>query len=179
MNTILVLTLIGPDRPGLVDSLAEIVRRHGGNWIESRMAHLAGQFAGVLRIAVPVESAAALEGELAGLESRGLRVLFVAEPEDESGSAAGVAARLEVMGQDRPGIVAAVSRVLAERGVNVEELRTECSSAPWSGETLFKVHAVLTLPDGVGVDALRSALEGIGGDLMVELVPDAVGDEAS
>ncbi len=44
----LVLTLIGPDRPGLVEAVAEPIAAHGGNWLESRMAHLAGQFAGIV-----------------------------------------------------------------------------------------------------------------------------------
>ena len=60
--TDLVLTLIGPDRPGLVESLAKRVTAHGGNWVESRMAHLAGQFAGILRVEVPPENVAAASG---------------------------------------------------------------------------------------------------------------------
>lgn len=67
-----VLTLIGPDRPGIVDSVSEVVVANGGNWLESRMAHLAGKFAGVLRVEVPEEQAAALEVALGRLETTGL-----------------------------------------------------------------------------------------------------------
>ena len=51
--TDLVLTLIGSDRPGLVEAVAEVIAGHGGNWLESRMAHLAGKFAGILRVEIP------------------------------------------------------------------------------------------------------------------------------
>ena len=56
----LVLTLIGADRPGLVESLAKRVAAHRGNWVESRMAHLAGQFAGILRVEVPAANVRSL-----------------------------------------------------------------------------------------------------------------------
>ncbi len=71
----LVLTLIGPDRPGLVESLAKRVADHGGNWLESRMAHLAGQFAGILRVEVPPDKIDALQRALGELEAEGLRVV--------------------------------------------------------------------------------------------------------
>src|SRR5688572_18506166 len=108
MTTDLVLTLIGPDRPGLVEAVADAIAAHGGNWLESRMAQLAGKFAGILRVEVPVESTGPLMSALARLESRGLRIVL----EPSSGEAA--AARLQPMeldllGLDRPGLVREVS----------------------------------------------------------------------
>ena len=73
--TDLVLTLIGPDRPGLVESVAEVIAGHGGNWLESRMAHLTGKFAGILRVEIPTDRVAALTAALAALQERGLRVI--------------------------------------------------------------------------------------------------------
>src|SRR5687768_13835724 len=70
----LVLTLLGPDRPGLVEAVADTIAAHGGNWLESRMAHLAGRFAGILRVEVPEERFAGLNEALARLQSRGLRI---------------------------------------------------------------------------------------------------------
>src|SRR2546421_8836268 len=75
MMTDLVLTLIGPDRPGLVESVAARVAAHGGNWLESRMAHLAGQFAGILRVEVPAERLSELRAALLELEAQGLRIV--------------------------------------------------------------------------------------------------------
>ena len=51
----LVLTLIGPDRAGLVEAVAAVVADHGGNWLESRMSRLAGQFAGILEVEVRLQ----------------------------------------------------------------------------------------------------------------------------
>ena len=65
--------MLGEDRPGLVESLASIIAAHEGNWSESRMAQLAGQFAGILRASVPDANAAALINALQGLAGRGLK----------------------------------------------------------------------------------------------------------
>ncbi|HEY8923057.1 MAG TPA: ACT domain-containing protein, partial [Polyangia bacterium] len=73
--TDLVLTLIGLDRPGLVESVAQVVADHGGNWLESRMIHLGGHFAGILRVEVPPDRRAPLSKALEGLAAAGLRVL--------------------------------------------------------------------------------------------------------
>jgi len=107
-TTDLVLTLIGHDRPGLVEAVAAIVASHGGNWLESRMAHLAGKFAGILRIEVPSDNATALQAALAALDARGLKV--VGEPSDGAGEAtSGRTLDLELVGLDRPGIVRELS----------------------------------------------------------------------
>lgn len=169
MTSSLVLTVIGPDRPGLVEALAATVASHDANWVESRMVHLAGQFTGVLRVQVSVERADALSEALRRLADQGLRVLVeVSRQEPPAPDTPPIV--LELMGQDRPGIVRDISRALASQGVNVEELETECTPAPMSGETLFRARAQLRLPADGSLDALREALEKLAGELMVDLV---------
>jgi glycine cleavage system regulatory protein len=164
----LVLTLIGPDRPGLVEAVAEVVSSHGGNWLESRMAHLAGQFAGILRIEVADDQTKAVLDGLTALEARGLRVL--GETSAEAGKPAiGRSFDLELVGLDRPGIVREISQLLAGSGANVEELATDRSSAPMSGEMLFHAKARVRLPGDADLTTLRAALERLASDLLVEI----------
>ncbi len=168
MTESLVLTLIGDDRPGLVEALAQVVAEHGGNWEESRMSRLGGKFAGILLISVPEERAGELSRALGGLASAGLQLVI--EP-SSAAAAAGEAQTLELrlVGHDRPGIIRQISQALASRGVNVEELTTGCSSAPMSAEMLFSARARLRVPATLGVEELRSALEALANDLMVDL----------
>jgi glycine cleavage system regulatory protein len=49
MSLSLVLTVIGDDRPGLVERLSAAIGKHGGNWLQSSMSHLSGKFAGIVR----------------------------------------------------------------------------------------------------------------------------------
>jgi len=169
--TDLVLTLIGPDRPGLVESVAGIVAAHGGNWLESRMIHLGGKFAGILRAELPPERAAEALRALAALEGqgRGLKVVAETLPQEAPGASEPRAMTLELVGLDRPGIVRDISQLLAANGVNVEELITDRHSAPMSGETLFEAHAQVRLPRDADVAGLRAALERLASDLMVDL----------
>jgi glycine cleavage system regulatory protein len=166
MDRYLVITVIGDDRPGLVELLAETIGSNGGNWLESRMAHLAGKFAGVLRVAVDGEHVEKLQQALAALSTRGIRVC--AETGDATAEMVR-AARLELVGSDQPGIVRDISTVLARHAVNVEELETQCVDAPMSGHRLFKAVAALQLPGELSVETLRTELEGLAHDLMVEI----------
>jgi glycine cleavage system regulatory protein len=162
------MTIIGQDRPGLIDSVAGLVAEHGGNWLESRMSRLGGQFAGILRVEVPGENEPALVAGLKKLESRGLTVV-VHPDQPKQPVAAARQSVLEIVGQDRPGIVREISHALAGFGVNVEELETECASAAMSGETLFKARARLSIPESCDTDQIRHQLERIAADLIVEI----------
>jgi glycine cleavage system regulatory protein len=166
--TDLVLTLLGPDRPGLVGLVAGIIANHQGNWLESRMTHLAGHFAGILRAELPAAEVQAALAELAALEGRGLKVIA----ESVSGRPAAPDARimdLELVGLDRPGIVREISQLLAASGVNVEELTTNRKSAPMSAEMLFEARAHVRVPADTDVAALRAGLERLASDLLVEI----------
>lgn len=170
MQLPLVLTLVGADRPGLVERVAAVVADHGGNWLESRLCRLGGQFAGIVRILSSTEQRAALTTALQALGTAGLSIEVYPDPGAPPRAAEAQAAQIELVGQDRPGIVRHIAAALAARGVNVEELATECLSAPMSGETLFKARARLLLPPSCDVPALRAELERIAADLLVDLV---------
>jgi glycine cleavage system regulatory protein len=163
----LILTLIGKDRPGIVETVADTVSFHGGNWLESRMAHLGGRFAGILRVEVPEERIHALARSLTELREDGLQV--VVEPGGEPAGAPANLVEIELLGLDRPGLVRQVSDLLASRGVNVEELRTDRYSAPMSGELMFRAQLRVDVPRQMAAAELRGALERLAADLMVEI----------
>lgn len=163
----LVVTVIAPDQPGLVEKLAQCVADHGGNWLESRMARMAGQFAGILRVAVPAERHGSLEQALQALAAQGIRVqLAPAGPEP---SQAWQPIFLELLGNDRPGIVRDITRLLSAHGINVESLTTEVLPAPMSSEPLFRAEARLGVPGGLPLATVQAHLEALADDLMVEL----------
>ncbi len=168
METPLVMTVIGPDRPGLVESLAALIAAHGGNWLESRMSRLGGQFAGILRVRVPSPQKQALIDALQRLEPQGLSVVVVPD-QPLSARQERTLKLLELVGQDRPGIVSQISHALARHGVNVEDLSTECVSAPMSGETLFRARATLAVPAACNLSQLQKDVEKIAADLIVEI----------
>lgn len=167
MKESLVMTIIGEDRPGLVEALAAIIEDHGGNWEESRMVRLAGEFAGLLRVHVDGERAGALEEALGRLDGISAVVARVAEEEPPPADAHFL--QLEVVGQDHPGIVHGVAEAIAALGINIEELETEVVSAPMSGGKLFQATARLRAPRSVTLGSLERDLERLADDLMVDL----------
>lgn len=169
MLTDLTMTIIAADRPGLVQLVADRVESHGGNWLESRMCRLGGQFAGIVRVAVPSERQAALAHSLAQLESQGLRIVVHAEEAAPVRAARPALATIEIVGHDRPGIVRQITGVLAAYGVNVEELSSECVNAPMDGAQLFQAKATVLLPPSVTLATVRAELEKIAADLMVDV----------
>lgn len=166
MRTTLLLTVVGPDRTGLVESLAQRIAAVDGNWEESRLGRLAGSFAGIVLVSIDSARTDQLVASLRELEGLHVTARRVDAPAARS---PGTAVRLSVTGGDRPGIVRDVSRVLAERGVNVEELESSMASAPMSGEPMFAARARLLVPPHVELAALRTALEALGNELMVDL----------
>ena len=166
MNETLVMTLIGDDRPGLVEALARTVSAHEGSWLESRMARLGGKFAGILRVSVPADNVDPLLETLRALDAQGLRVTSECGTAPEQRSQP---VRLELMGADHLGIVRDISALLTSQHINVDEFTTDCEPAPMSGQPLFKATALLHLPPGVSEDELRSSLENLASDLMVDI----------
>ena len=170
MRVDLVLTVLGPDRPGLVELISKTVTGHQGNWEASRMAHMAGRFAGILRVTVPEQEAEKLAQALAGLEGEGLRVVIErADAAPAQAGAAGLLYKVNLVGTDRPGLIRDVSSQLAERGINVEELATECVSAPMAGGLLLKVSAQVRATAEVDADELRRLLEVRAPDFLVNV----------
>jgi glycine cleavage system regulatory protein len=168
MQNSLVLTIISPDRTGLVESVARVVAEHGGNWLESRMCRLGGEFAGILRIEIPADKKSALLVALQKLQTNGLQIV-VRDDAKNSQTATGKQTALEIIGADRPGIVREITSALARANVNVEEFSSEISSAPMSGENLFKATARLQLPDRCDLASLKKDLEKIAADLLVDV----------
>jgi len=175
MRTSLVLTVIADDKPGIVEKIADQILATGANWEESRMARLAGKFTGLLRVSVDASRADALAVELRALASDEMTIV-VTHAADEA-PVKWRPLRLDLVGNDRPGIIRDISRVLARRHVNIDELETGLSSAPMTGEALFRARAHLQVPSTVTLADLRRELESLAGELMVDLTLDDVEQE--
>jgi glycine cleavage system regulatory protein len=165
----LVLTVLSTDRPGIVEALAQVIAAHEGNWLESRMARLAGQFAGILRVSVPPAQIEALMQALQALQHTGLIVTMAPSSSDEAAPDYRWL-RLVLTGYDHPGIIRDISHALAWRGINIDELHSEYTSAPMSGVVLFKATATLRVPLQVVMSDLQEHIEHLAHDLVVDVV---------
>ena len=162
-----ILTVVGDDRPGLVADVSAPITAHGASWERSQMSRLAGKFAGIVLVTVADKQLDALMADLALLEAEGLQVVI--ERTHEPVESESQRLRLELLGDDHPGIVAEISAALATRQVSIKELSTDVRETPTAGGMLFEAEAVLNAPLATSTDSLRSMLEGLAGELMVEI----------
>jgi glycine cleavage system regulatory protein len=172
MTTSLVLTFTCHDKPGLVSAISEQIATAGGSWRESRLARLAGEFAGIILVSVPEPNVADLIVALHSLEEAGLRLTV------ERSSAAPPATsnrtlELHLVGHDRPGIVRDVTQALSQIGANVEEFTSGIESAPFTAETMFRAAARLHVPEGVTNEEVQKILEQLAEEMMVDLTTSA------
>ena len=171
MTALLAVTIIGRDRPGLVNAVSEAVAAFGGSWLESRMARLAGEFAGIVLVDVSEANVEGLTAALRALELKGLRAT-VARSAAEHRPAGCKSLKLDLVGHDRPGIVRDITHVLTRLGVNIEEFTSSITSASFSGETLFQATARLRVMGDVAVDDLSKQLERLADEIMVDITLD-------
>ena len=168
MNTSIVLTILADDQTGIIQTVSSVLHKHGGSWTQSSMSSLAGQFAGILLASVPTANSLACQQELLGLGSRGLQVIaHICEP-----VTATVETRecvLDLVGNDRPGIVHEITSVLARHNVNVRALETVVEAASMAGGELFRARAELLVPSTADIGLLESELENLANDLMVDI----------
>ena len=163
--TTLVLTVVGTDRVGLVKALADIVSDHGGSWQRSQLAELAGTFAGVVVVTVPDQQSETLQAALRPLD--GLEISVRRADPDQAPTTPRRRFGLELLGNDRPGIVAAVSGVLAQHGLGVTELETVTREAPMAGGMLFEAAAVVSADPETSLDAVQASLEALASEILV------------
>lgn len=164
----LVLTVIGDDRVGLVETLADTVSRHGGNWEHSQMAELAGKFAGIVVVTVPAERAADLTAALRSLDDL-LEVSAHPGTDAAADQQAWPMLTLDLVGNDHPGIVRDVSAVLSRRGLSIETITTDARDAPMAGGMIFEAHVVARVPPSCDPAALRADLEELADELVVDI----------
>ncbi len=168
----LVVTLIGPDRPGVVRAISDKVSEHGANWTDSLMANFAGQFAGIVHLEVAAEKSLPLQAALRALDSDNLRIL-VAQADGVPPSPVVRRIHLELVGHDRPGIIHSISTRLAAHGVSIDKMKTHIESGAMSGEQMFHLDTQLTTPQELDTDALRDGLESLANELMVDITFDS------
>lgn len=169
MTNELIIAFIARDKTGVIEQIAGVVANNDGNWLESRMAHLAETFTGVVRVTVSDSSADKLTTALSSLQEDDFQVV-IKNTATSGTQTTNPVINFEIVGPDRTGIVHELTRTIAGLGASVEEMETRLDSAPVSGEPLFAADTKVRLPDGLSEDAFRDALENSADALFVDVV---------
>ncbi|MEO7127294.1 MAG: formyltransferase family protein [Rhodoferax sp.] len=171
LTTSLIVTVVGRDRPGIVRQISDCVQGTLVNWADSRMNHFAGYFAGTIHLQMAPKDAATVSAALQGLTSEGLQVQ-VARSDAPPLAFGNRMLKVELSGPDRPGIIRELSASLAERSVSINDLHTEILHPPESDQHLFRVQALLVVPENLADSALRELLEKLASQMMMDVALD-------
>lgn len=163
----LVVTLIGPDRPGIVNQVSERAERFGANWTTSHLAREAGEFAGIVHLKVPAANADTLAQSLRDLEANDLHVM-VTRSSSAHQHPTMRSMQLRLHGEDRVGIVAKLTAVLAGRGVSIESLQTALKDDATTHRPRFEVSAHLAVPASLNPELLQTELDQLAQALMLD-----------
>src|SRR5262245_38594004 len=163
----MIVSAVGPDRPGIVGELTGHLHSAGGNILDSRMVNFRGQFALMILLEMADnESAARMARDLPRVgESMGLNLFVRPQTGAPHAGAEGLSYRLKTYSMDQPGIVARLTNLLRQHGVNIEELVAHQQSAAFAGSPLFLTEMRLTVPPAVAVRELRAELEALCNEL--------------
>ncbi len=170
-NEQLIITVYAADRPGIVKALSDAVLAQKGNWLESSLSRLCGQFAGIVHISVPANSKDELLNQFTKLGDQGIRITPQDAEVSKQINTLVESLDIVVEANDRPGIVEEIASALTSSQVNVEQMTTECESASMAGYELFRAHLRVTLPESCSSDQLEKSLESVSDDLMVSIIP--------
>lgn len=169
MRTPIVLTIIAEDHPGIINTVSEVLYKHGGAWTESSMATLAGQFAGILLASVATDKVDACVEELRGLKEQGIHVVAQVSHGTPAKKIETREYVLDLVGNDRRGIVHDITAILTRHDINVQNLETVVESVAMGGGEVFKAQARLIVPVSVDLDVLETELEDMANELMVNI----------
>jgi glycine cleavage system regulatory protein len=161
----MVLTLIGKDKPGLVDEIAKCIIDSEGNWLKSSFCQLSGQFAGFIEVMLPQEK----HDELVAACHKLAHLHITLLPSHAHEQALDTKAVILVTGNDRRGIVSDITSTLKTFDINIIEMTTQCESAPNWGSPLFSAKVTVSVAKSMDLDNVKSAIEDITDDLMVEI----------
>lgn len=167
------ITVIGPDRTGIVSELSQVVASQEANWLDSRMAILAGQFAGIVHVTVPSNKAEALQTDLLALQKSNLHIT-IAEGSATVKKTNRRRVQLELTGLDHAGIVRDITQALFDIGVSVAEFESQQYEGSMSGEKMFRAKASLDVPNELPMDSLDVAIQGVSESLMADIVLEDV-----
>ncbi len=163
-----ILSVLSEDKPGIVKRIAEVVANHNGNWLESRLTQLSGQFAGVIRISVSSDCLDALTKALTGLTEDGIQVSTTPLVKNTR-QVSQKTAEFTLAGPDRPGIVRELTDTFTQYQINVEEITTRCTSMPYSGDPLFEAEGKLQLAEGTDWEGLLENIKVIADTLALDI----------
>lgn len=164
MKSVFMTTIVGDDRPDIINSLAHKTRFLGGEWIKSKVIRLDGQFAAIMKVAVDEEKAVTLKADLDQAFSD-LSISYAEVRTIQPGNT--VLFNLVLDCDDRPGLTKDITKVLYDLDLRPENLEVSRLPLYDIGKTVYSAKMTVGVPDFLSKEELRTSLMIIGDNCRV------------
>ncbi|NTS77679.1 ACT domain-containing protein [Catenovulum sp. SM1970] len=161
-----VVSVITQDKPGVIETLSNLISTKQGNWQASNFCQLAGQFAGIVEFSIEEAHASDVEQALTALNEQGFQLQI---KQGEGADSQSPCSTIDITGNDKVGIVKEISSALARHHINVIKLTSTSEPAPNWGGNLFKAQVEVRSPSQQALEEAKDALEAIANDLIVDI----------
>lgn len=168
MSVTIVISVVSDNHPGIIEPISKILSTYNSNWIDSNMISLEGKFSGIISAQVPDQHVDQVIADLDDLNTEQLKVFVDKIVADITSKQHEMT--LELIGQDRVGIVRDITQVLARHDINILKIHTECSEASMSGENLFSANIRISVPDDDKIKTVQDDLHDLANELMVDII---------
>ncbi|USD38284.1 MULTISPECIES: glycine cleavage system protein R [Ferrimonas] len=158
-----ILSVIGEDYPGITETLAQAIQDNQANWLDASLRRIGDRYAGIIELELPAANLQALKQQLGTIRGLNIELQRVTPKVTPS-----LQFHLEVIGNDRPGIVASVTEIIRGHRANIDQLESDLDTANHTGVPLFRLNILLTAQDEEQLDRMEQSLFTLGDDLMVE-----------
>jgi len=170
MKTYMILSLVGKDRPGIVEEISTFLLAHEGNIEDSRMAAMGGRFSVMTLFSCPSGKVELIRKDMAELAKLGFEAsLHGADDPSLMPRHPELPLKMEVIAMDHPGIVQRVVSILHRHNVNIQSLETRVSSAPLSGAPLFDLLLQAAVPAEESIAKIKSELSALAAEMNLDL----------
>ncbi len=155
METYLVVSALGTDRPGILEMLSQSILDCGCSITDSRMAVMGSEFAIVMLLSGNWNAIAKFESALPRLEKKMNLRVETKRTEPRVATDNLIPYGVEVVSIDHPGIVHDIANFFCGRDINVEDLYTGTYRAPHTGALMFSLHMTVGVPSDMAIATLR------------------------
>ncbi|GAA5189100.1 glycine cleavage system protein R [Ferrimonas gelatinilytica] len=167
MNSQFIISVIGPDLPGILKQLTEVTHDRGGRWINSKICNMDGRFMALIKIDVPKEGQNALQSALQQLNDVEVTIHPLSPPPKHDA----VSAAFRIDADDRPGLINDISQLMASHSINIDQLESHRLGVSDTGQSLFTAKLQVTLPAELDPASLARELEGLHEHIVVHPIP--------
>lgn len=176
MRSYVVISSMGPDRPGLAKDIAEFFTARGINIERSRGCVLGNEFGMIILTSGKTDDIERLIKDLDSLREKTKLDIYVRKTKapGHRDVLPSIPYKLIATSIDHPGIIHQICKSLQTRKVNIDDISTNVNNNPVTGANTFQMVCYFSLPPAIKIIDLKNDFNRISDEYNIDIRFDAV-----